>query len=537
MKAVILARVSSKEQGETSSLDSQVTRLREYCIRSGFIVVNEYKLIESSTKGKRKKFYDVIEKIKSYPNCVALVADAIDRVQRDFKETILLNELVNSGKIEIHFRREGLIINNRSSGGTHIVWDAVVMAAKMYIVNLKESSRRGKAYARERGIYPSSAMPFGYISKRDSKGKRIIAITDKKAQKIARLFKVYVQGNTSLGGLADIAVSSRLLKKPLNKSQEKELRKRIRSIITNPFYMGEMDYNGSRYPHIYKTVIDKETFHKCQRIRTRKGRKIGYSKYNHNQTMLHNLAICGCCGGRVVHILNKSYRPNPKRYYECCTARWSQRLKCSEMSIKSEVAREQIASELYKLKEIIPSKEQIQTLAPEITRGTSHRLQTLYVETSQKITQIDITKQNLIRTYLEGLVSKSEYLRLRNELDLEKNELEKKRHHYGKFRLSIAGKLLSVIVFAANAHLLFEKAENEYEQRKILFMVFEKIVLKNRKLNFIYRPPLHLLSTQRESDCWKEVMKLMYAEYPEQIAFFNTEPDQVTNYDITYKLG
>ena len=161
MRAIILARVSGVEQGKTTSLRAQIKRLREYCSKKELFIIKEHTIIESSTQGKRKQFYDILEGIKRGTEVIALVADAVDRVQRDFKETIILNELIFNRKIELHFIRENIIINYESTPGTHIVWDALVMSAKMFVLNLKESSKRGFAYSREKGIYPASARPPG----------------------------------------------------------------------------------------------------------------------------------------------------------------------------------------------------------------------------------------------------------------------------------------------------------------------------------------------------------------------------------------
>ena len=89
MKAILLARVSSKEQEEGQSIPAQERRLREYAERKGLIIDEVFKIIESSTKDTRKEFEKIIEKIKKTKETIALVADTIDRVQRSFKESVI----------------------------------------------------------------------------------------------------------------------------------------------------------------------------------------------------------------------------------------------------------------------------------------------------------------------------------------------------------------------------------------------------------------------------------------------------------------
>ena len=57
MKAVILARVSTREQEETGhSLPAQIDSLRSYAKKKGFEVVKEFCFSESAGPKIRKKF-------------------------------------------------------------------------------------------------------------------------------------------------------------------------------------------------------------------------------------------------------------------------------------------------------------------------------------------------------------------------------------------------------------------------------------------------------------------------------------------------
>ena len=86
MKAIILARVSTKEQEEGYSIAAQRQRLVEYCARKSLHVIKTFELVESSTRGERKEFASMLEFAKTQSEIVAIVADAVDRFQRSFKE-------------------------------------------------------------------------------------------------------------------------------------------------------------------------------------------------------------------------------------------------------------------------------------------------------------------------------------------------------------------------------------------------------------------------------------------------------------------
>lgn len=53
MKAVIFARVSSKDQEDGHSLDTQIQSCFEYGIKKEFKVVEQFKVFESSTANGR----------------------------------------------------------------------------------------------------------------------------------------------------------------------------------------------------------------------------------------------------------------------------------------------------------------------------------------------------------------------------------------------------------------------------------------------------------------------------------------------------
>ena len=78
MKAILLARVSSKEQEDGQSIPAQERRLREYADRKGLVIAEIFKITESSTKDTRKEFEKILEYIRKSRETIALVADTID---------------------------------------------------------------------------------------------------------------------------------------------------------------------------------------------------------------------------------------------------------------------------------------------------------------------------------------------------------------------------------------------------------------------------------------------------------------------------
>ena len=129
MKAIIFARVSSKDQEDNHSIPSQVRRLTEYALKKNFTIANTFQITESSSQTTRKQFNEIIQFIKKSKEAYALITDTVDRLQRSFRETPMLDELRKEGKIELHFLREGLIIDKKSNSAQLLQWDVGVLFA------------------------------------------------------------------------------------------------------------------------------------------------------------------------------------------------------------------------------------------------------------------------------------------------------------------------------------------------------------------------------------------------------------------------
>jgi len=138
-KAIILARVSLKEQEDGYSIDTQKHRLQEYCLRQDLEILKVFEFSESSTVGNRDKFRQAIDFAKAQKEIVAVVSDKVDRLQRSYKETPLLNDLVEREKIELHFYTENCIIHKYSTSQERMMWNMNVFMNQLYIAAIEEA--------------------------------------------------------------------------------------------------------------------------------------------------------------------------------------------------------------------------------------------------------------------------------------------------------------------------------------------------------------------------------------------------------------
>ena len=161
-KAILLARVSSKEQEDGYSIEAQKYRLQEYCLRKNLEILKTFEFSESSTVGNRKKFQETIDFAKKQKEIIAIVSDKVDRLQRSYKETPVLNDLIERGKIELHFYTENCVIHKRSTSQDRMVWNMFVMMAQSYVDSLRDNVNRSIAEKLRQGEWISTA-PIGYL--------------------------------------------------------------------------------------------------------------------------------------------------------------------------------------------------------------------------------------------------------------------------------------------------------------------------------------------------------------------------------------
>ena len=312
MKAIILARVSTEEQmNEGQSIPAQLARARDCAIKKELKIKSEYQFDESSLKDQRKKFEQVVEEIKKSKERVALIVETVDRLQRSFKESVLLDELRKQDKLEINFIRENLLIHKNSNSSEIQRWGLVVFVAKSLVLQISYNVKRTYALKIKNGEWIGKA-PIGYLNEKDENGNKDIKPDPARTHFIIKIFERYSTGNTSI----------RILKKEMEelglrgtgKGNNPLSYSMIHHILRNPFYYGIMKIKGELYPHKYQPLIPKALFNKCQEV------MLGYHKkpfkYASKPFVLRGMIKCADCDCTITPETTKGHI-----YYSCTNYR------------------------------------------------------------------------------------------------------------------------------------------------------------------------------------------------------------------------
>lgn len=491
MRAILLARVSSREQEEGQSIPAQERRLREYADRKGLVIVEVFKITESSTKESRKEFEKIIEKIRKSKEILALVSDTIDRVQRSFKESVILEDLRKEGKVEIHFIREGLILNLKSNSSEILRWDMGVMFARSYVLQLSDNIKRSKEQSAKNGIWMGLA-PTGYMHILNERGEKTIVPDPERASYIRRLFELYATGNYSLQKLKEEAIRMGLK----SKNGETLAISQINKILKKPFYCGVMDTKYGLVEHQYEKLISPSLFEQVQEVIN------GYHKKPHKALkpfVLKGLITCASCGCVVTPEIHK------KRYiyYSCTNAKGV----CKRIYVKEETL---IASLSEHFDQIALSKEQIEAITCYLKEIQSTETQFHQENLAALRKEQDKIQQRISKIYddkLDGVIDERLYLEKIREYKARQMEIveEMKRHETADHNFYVTANV--VMNLAARAREIFESSEVD-EKRQLLNFVFQNLKLEGKKLLTEIREPFSTMIGYREDPTnwrWREL--------------------------------
>ena len=185
-KVVIYARVSSREQErEGFSIPAQLKLLKEYALKNGFQIVQEYSDAETAKKAGRTNYNAMLEYLKANPEVKTVLVEKTDRLYRNFKDYVTLEDY----DLEVHLVKEGSIISKNSKSHDKIIHGIKVLMAKNYIDNLSEEISKGLHEGLEQGYWPFQP-PYGYLRG----AKKSLIIDKSRILFVRRAFELFATG-------------------------------------------------------------------------------------------------------------------------------------------------------------------------------------------------------------------------------------------------------------------------------------------------------------------------------------------------------
>ena len=487
MKAVILARVSTlRQEKEGLSLkDIQVPELRAYAQKLGFDVVKEFVFSESADYKIRKKFDEMLDFVKSSNDIKAIISYRVDRITRNYRDAVKIDELRLDYDKEIHFVYDHLVINKDSVGRDIQDWDLKVFLAKQYLNRLKEDAINTAKFKISRNEWPGKA-PYGYRNITKDDGTKWIEIEQTEAQVIEKMYEWYSTGSFSMLEVRD------KLKEVFNLAFSKG---KIDFILKNPFPSGTMIYDEQEYPHNYDRIISPDLFDKVQEV------KAGYNKKHYKFAGLpfpyRGLIRCADCGciitpERKIKKSGKTYH-----YYHCTQyngkhgAEW-----LTEDDLTKQFSG--VFSKLQMPKEVVDdianTLKSSHKDKSEFHRNLLNGYQTEYKKYENRIERAWEDK-------IDGSITESYYEEKRKEYRAKQKEIETKmsKLRFADEEYYVTSEYL--LKLASNASKLFESSE-AHEKRLLLKMALQNLELKGKKARFDWIKPFDKIAFYASRQAW-----------------------------------
>lgn len=460
MKAVILARVSTlrQEQEGLSLREMQVPKLREYASSKGFEVAQEFVFSESADQKIRTKFLEMIELVKSQREIKYIIAFRVDRITRNFRDAVLIDELMRDHDIELHFVEDRLIINKDTVGRDIQDWDLKVFLGKQYINRLREDAKNSASYKLSNSEWPGRA-PWGYKNVTLDRRKKMIEPDGIKAQAVKAMYEWYSTGTYSM----------LQVREKVKKEFQLELSKgNVDQILKRKFYHGIMEFKGSEHPHKYELLIEPELYVKVQEVKASYGKKSGY-KFAGLPYTYRGLITCEHCGAAI-----SPERKKGKYVYYKCTEYYGKHgakyIREEEITRQLVEACKQITVPQWVIDEITRSLK-------ESLEDKKHYSETLYQEYRKEFDKYQTRLDNMYVDKLDGLISAQDYQTRQEDYRAKQRALKSKIDQLEKADDSYYKAAEAILAVAKQAKDMFEGSEVELQR------LFVKLLLRNLRLN------------------------------------------------------
>ena len=473
LKAVVFARVSTREQEEGYSIEGQLNRIKQYCERKQLPILATYTIAESSNKGGRKKFYEMLNFVKKQKVPIAIVCDKVDRLQRSFEEYPVLIDMLRRHNTQLHFVTEHEVINKNSNGHEFTKYQINIVLSESYTNNMSDNIKRGMREMPEKGEYFHTA-PVGYLNQRTSRHQTTINIDPIMGPIVKKLFYEYASGIYSLADLTRKADELGFQTIRGNKAHKQT----IINMLKNPFYCGFMRCYGQLYPHNYEKLVSKELFDKCQDL------LLGRSSHRKRKVedMYRGMIRCIDCG-RMITPDPKTNRYGKKYTYLFCPH-------CRGTCVNENIVDAKIEEDLCKLKKmpITWLEKALDIIQEEVREKHKMEIEERRVLKSKR-TQLTNNLDTLLDMRLNNSITQEQYNKKYNDITKQIETTDTKLTRYNEITKQGLNTLEDLILLVSKIPEIY-KNSNYDEKRKVLKLLYSNLFLQGKNPLFSIRKPL-----------------------------------------------
>ena len=518
--AAIYTRVSSDQQKENKTIDSQVDELLRFAEEHGCVVPEEYIFRDEGYSGAIlvRPGLEKVRDLSAEGQIQAVLIYSPDRLSRNYAyQVVLMDEFASSGT-------EVLLINSPKADTPEeaLLLQFQGMIAEYERAIIKERSRRGKRFKAKSGVVSVlGGAPYGYnYIKKTDETAAYYEINEQEASVIRELFRIYTEDFCSIGAIARKFTAEKIATR---KNIGKWERSVIWSMLRNPAYCGKACFGKterSERQRITKPLRAKGGFvtkNPCNREKSReewieipvpaiiseeiftiaqerlKSNKL-YSQRNAKvETLLQGMMVCSECGYSLYRTHTTTSAKKKIYYYRCFGSdkyRFEGVRKCNCKPVRQDYLDSIIWQRIVELLEdpLLIQREVEKRV--EETRKASPILQQKEVIIRQ-CNKLGQAMDKLLDAYQEGLITIAQLRKrmpeLQKRIKVADKELENLKNH--ELALDQRLQLLDVESFA-NQLGMNEKQLDIKEKKKILRLLVKEVIVGDDFINIRHSIPL-----------------------------------------------
>ncbi len=486
LRYIAYCRKSSEDNREKQAL-SIPAQIDEITKRfSDLKIVKHLEESQSAFDVGRPKFNEMINDLKD-GRADGIICWHPDRMSRNPIDASMIIHYLDKGFIK-DLKFCSYSFTNDPEGKMFL--NFTLSQSKYFSDKLSKDVKRGLE-KKIRDGYPSGVVPVGYLNSKynDGKGKQEAFIDPDRFDQVRKLWEMLLTGRYTVPELWRIADKewhfstikrNRTGGTPISRSG-------LYSVFTNPFYYGEIVWNGIRADGKHQPMITPEEFDLAQEILGRKGKP---------RPQIHKFAytgriVCGECGAMVTAENKKKVLANGevKRYklYHC-----SHRKKdtdCRQGSVQEDYFEDLIKKELKNI--TIPAKFQEWAIEylHELNESEVKDRSTIYKNTEKRFSEVQDQLDRLTSALIKGLIEEDEFKKKKDELMQAKGRLKSEINNTDKRADHWLETTLEYFDFARHAADRFN--HGDLEEKKQIFATFgSSYILKDKKLTLEVKKPL-----------------------------------------------
>ena len=461
-QVAIYARVSSDQQAEEGTIDSQVAALRQRVAEDELSLSEELAFIDEGYSGANliRPGLEQLRDVVALNGLDRLYVHSPDRLARRYAYQVLLMDEFQQAGVDVVFLNREL----GRSPEDDLLLQVQGMIAEYERAKILERSRRGKRHAARSGdVAVLSGAPYGYryVSKQEGGGQASYEVIPEEAQIVQQIFQWVGQERCSMR-----EVCRRLQKAGIRTRTGKSAwdRSVVWGMLKNPAYKGQAAYGktkqGSMKPRLraqrhcqehpkrpksitqispekwllipVPALVDEALFDAVQ-AQLQENRQRARQRKRGARYLLQGLLVCAQCRyayyGKPVSNKAAKGKKRDYAYYRCIGTdayRFGGERICDNLQVRTDKLDQFVWEEVCALLQEPERLSQEYQRRLQTPNGEQHSFQVIQTQISRRRKSI----ARLIDSYTEGYIEKQEFepriQRLRQRLAELENQARQK---------------------------------------------------------------------------------------------------------------